>query len=107
MPLVGAVIGARRAKTNDAAWRWISGVVGLLLLGLGTYLSYFYGKAAYYEYYLWPIEKADEHYIMPLRWQDIVALVGIWSVVIGLLATSIYLLHSTIKLEAHRPEANR
>jgi hypothetical protein len=54
-------------------------------------------KNAYYAYYLWPIEKAEDHYIMPLRWQDIVAQVTLASVLIGLSVSSIYLLRSAFR----------
>lgn len=92
MPLVGAVIGARRSANGAPTWRWISGAVGLPLLGLTSHMWYGYVKNAYYAYYLWPIEKAEDHYSMPLRWQDIVAQVVIGSVLIGLSVSSIYLL---------------
>jgi hypothetical protein len=99
MPLVGAVIGARRRTNSTPTWRWISGAVGVPLLGLTSYMWYGYVKNAYYAYYLWPIEKAEDHYIMPLRWQDIVAQVVFASVLIGLSVSCIYLLRW-----AYRPD---
>jgi hypothetical protein len=97
MPLVGAVIGARRSANGITPWRWISGAVGLPLMGLTSYMWYGYVKNAYYAYYLWPIEKAEDHYIMPLRWQHIVAQVTLTSVLIGLSVSSIYLLRSAFR----------
>jgi hypothetical protein len=97
MPLVGAVIGAGRSANGITPWRWISGAVGLPLMGLTSYMWYGYVKNAYYAYYLWPIEKAEDHYIMPLRWQHIVAQVTLTSVLIGLSVSSIYLLRSAFR----------
>jgi hypothetical protein len=97
MPLVGAVIGARRSANGITPWRWISGAVGLPLMGLTSYMWYGYVKNAYYAYCLWPIEKAEDHYIMPLRWQHIVAQVTLTSVLIGLSVSSIYLLRSAFR----------
>ncbi len=104
MPVVGAVIGARRKPNSTRPWRFISGLVGLPLLGLTAYMGYGQAKANYYEYYLWPIEKAEEHYIMPLHWKDIVAQMTIWSVLVALLITSIYLLRSAFRPEEHAPQ---
>lgn len=104
MTAVGAVIGMRGNPNNSLGWRRISGVVGLVLLELGTYLSYLYGRNVYYEYYLWPIEKAPEGYVMPLRWHDIVTQMGIWSVVLGMLITSAYLLRLFLMTEPRRSE---
>lgn len=101
MPLAGAVMGARRTKNNKPIWRWISGAVGLALLSLTTFLAYFFVEDAYYAYYLWPREKAEEHYIMPLRWQDIVMEVIIGSVLIGLLVGSAHLLRSAFRPKEH------
>src|SRR5713101_5873469 len=97
MPLAGAIIGARRPENDTPTWRWISALVGIALLGLTSYLGYGYGKNAYYSYYLWPKEKAEDHYIMPLRWQDIVAQVVIGSVLVGLLVCAVYLLSSAFR----------
>jgi hypothetical protein len=40
MPLLGAVIGARRSANGVTPWRWISGAVGLPLMGLTSYMWY-------------------------------------------------------------------
>ncbi len=104
MPLAGAVIGARRTAKSTLPWRWISGSVGIALLSLTSYLGYGFGKNAYYAYFLWPKEKAEDHYIMPLRWQDIVAQVVIASVLVGFLACSVYLLRSAVRPKEQPPQ---
>jgi hypothetical protein len=104
MPLVGAVIGARGTGNGTLTWRWISGSVGIALLSLTFYLGYGYVNSAYYAYYLWPKEKAEDHYIMPLRWQDIVAQVVTGAVLAGFLVCSAYLLRSAFRAKEHSPE---
>ncbi len=102
MPLLGAVLGARQPnKDLSAIWRWISGLVGLALFGLATRTGYGSAEDAYYNYYLYPKIKAEDHYVMPLRWQDVVAQVVIWSIVISLLICSVYFLRSAFRPKEH------
>jgi NADH:ubiquinone oxidoreductase subunit 4 (subunit M) len=97
MPLLGTFAGTNKLRQSAAAWRWTSGVSGVVLLGLTLFLGSAYVESAYYDYIFYPKEKAGEGYIMPLRWQDIVARVSIACVLIGLLLLSTYLLRSAFR----------
>jgi hypothetical protein len=97
MPILGAFLGTKKLDQTIVAWRWASGISGAVLLGLTLFVGYGFVEAAYYDYILFPIQKAREGYIMPLRWQDIVAEVSIACVLIGLLVLSTYLLLSAVQ----------
>jgi hypothetical protein len=102
MPLFGAFVRAKNFKKNMGVWRWTLGASGAVILGLTLFIGSGFVEAAYYNYFLFPREKAGEGYIMPLRWQDIVAELSIACVLIGLLLLSAYLLRS-----AFRPQSNK
>ena len=88
MPLFGAFAGATKLGESAAGWRWVSGVAGAVLLGLTLLVGNGFVETAYNDYIFYPREKAGEGYIMPLRWQDIVAEVSIAFVLIGLFLLS-------------------
>jgi hypothetical protein len=104
MPLFGAFAGAREPEQSAVVWRWTSGVSGAVLLGLTLFVGSGFVEAAYYSYIFYPKEKAGEGYIMPLRWQDIVAEVSIASVLIGLFLLSTYLLRSALRSRHRNPK---
>jgi hypothetical protein len=56
---------------------------GAVILSLTLFIGSGFVETAYHNYILYPGEKADEGYIMPLRWQDIVAELSIACVLIG------------------------
>jgi hypothetical protein len=97
MPLLGAFAGTNKLLQSAAAWRWTSGVSGAVLLGLTLFMGSAFAESAYYDYIFYPKEKVGEGYIMPLRWQDIVARVSIACVLIGLLLLWTYLLRSAFR----------
>lgn len=97
MPLIGALVGTKNLEKSLAAWRWTLGVSGAVLLGLTVFAASGFVRVAYYNYIFLPKEKAEEHYIMPLRWQDIVAEISIACVLISLLLLSTYLLLSALR----------
>jgi hypothetical protein len=100
MPLFGAFAGATKLGESAAGWRWISGAAGGALLGLTLLVGSGFVESAYNDYIFYPIEKAGEGYIMPLRWQDIVAELSIAFVLIGLFLLSVYLMHSALRPKA-------
>jgi hypothetical protein len=100
MPLLGAFVGAKKLERSMSAWRWTLGASGAVILGLTLFIASGFVKVAYYVYILFPREKAGEGYIMPLRWQDIVAELSIACVLIGLLLLSVYLLRSAFRQKA-------
>ncbi|HKM91066.1 MAG TPA: hypothetical protein VJX29_10660 [Candidatus Acidoferrales bacterium] len=102
MPLLGAYVGAKNLVNSIAAWRWTLGASGALLLGLTLFVGSGFVETAYYDYVFYPREKAGEGYIMPLRWQDIVAEVSIACALIALLLLSVYLLRSSLRPKATR-----
>lgn len=74
MPILGAFAGTRKPEQTTVVWRWASGVSAAVLLGLTLFGGCGFVETAYYDYILFfPREKAGEDYIMPLRWQNIVA----------------------------------
>jgi hypothetical protein len=102
MPLFGAFLRAKNFRKSIAACRWTLGASGAVILSLTLFIGSGFVETAYYNYILYPGEKADEGYIMPLRWQDIVAELSIACVLIGLLLLPAYLLRS-----AFRPQSNK
>ncbi len=97
MPFFGAVIGARRVGNGSSIWRWISGSVGVLLLGLTIYLGYAFGQNAYYSYYVLPKLEARGDIIMyvePMQWQEAIA---DGTILMGLLAGSVWSLRSAFR----------
>jgi hypothetical protein len=66
-------------------------------LGLTLFTVSGFAKTAYYNYIVFPRVKAEDHYIMPLRWQDIVAEVSIACILIALLFLSVHLLRSAFR----------
>jgi hypothetical protein len=103
MPLLGAFVGARHLENSLVFWRPALGTSGALLLGLTLFVGSGFVRTAYYNYILWPREKAEDHYIMPLRWQDIVAEASIACVLVGLLLLSAYLLRSGFRPQKQQP----
>ena len=78
--------------------RILSGVLGGAVLIAAMLTVRDLGEQVYYEYYLFP--KVKDQYIMPLRWQDITALVLLWGGAILLLYLSYRLLKYAFR---HRP----
>jgi len=56
-----------------------------------------YVESLYYDYIFYPRVKAQDHYIMPLRWQDITAESLIACALVALLLLSAYLLRSAFR----------
>jgi len=102
MPVLGAFVGAKHLEKRMAAWRWTLGASGAALLGLTFFVGSGFMRTAYYEYIFWPKEKAGEGYIMPLRWQDIVANLSIGCALVGLIYLSSYLLRAAARLHQQR-----
>jgi hypothetical protein len=77
--------------------RFISGLVGGVLL-LGTLVeAYFQSFGFYQEHYVWPMQKYGVP--TPLRWQDMVFLVVFWLIAIALLHASYRLLKYAFRRE--------
>jgi hypothetical protein len=60
--------------------RYLSGFVGISAFIVTAYFSFNVARGMYYNYFLWPKEKADEHYIIPTRWQDFTFLIVFWAI---------------------------
>lgn len=97
LPVFGAWAGSKNLTQSASAWRWTSGVSGGVLLGLTLFMCSAFVESLYYDYIFYPREKAEDHYIMPLRWQDITAESLIACALITLLLLSTYLLRSAFR----------
>jgi hypothetical protein len=97
MAVLGAFVGAKNLDKSMAAWRWTLGASGAALLGLTLFVGSGFVQTAYYNYIVFPRVKAEDHYTMPLRWQDIVAQVSIACILIALLFLSVHLLRSALR----------
>jgi hypothetical protein len=97
LPLFGAFAGSKRLRESAPSWRWTSGVSGGVLLGLTIFMCSAFAESLYYNYIFYPRIKAQDHFIMPLRWQDITAESGIVCALVALLFLSTYLLRSAFR----------
>ena len=97
LPLFGALAGSKKLRQSGPAWRWASGVSGGVLLGLTLFMCSGFVESLYYDYIFYPRIKAQDHYIMPLRWQDITAESLIACALVALLLLSAYLLRSAFR----------
>ena len=97
LPVFGALAGSKNLSQSAPTWRWASGVSGGVLLGLTLFMCSAFVESLYYDYIFYPREKAEDHYIMPLRWQDITAESLIACALIALLLLSTYLLRSAFR----------
>jgi hypothetical protein len=77
--------------------RYFSGFAGTVVFGATAYFSYIVAQGLYYSYIVWPKEKADEHYIVPTRWQDLAFLVVFWVVSLLLFFISFRLIRFALK----------
>jgi len=83
--------------------RFISALVGGLLLVATLVEGYFQSFGFYREHYVWPKEKYGV--LTPLRWPDMVFLVAFWVVAVGLLYLSYRLLRYALRGEPALPGA--
>ncbi len=86
----------------SAIKKYLSGLVGTCIFIGTAYFSYNVARGMYYNYFLWPKEKAEEHYIIPTRWQDLTFLVVFWATSLLLLFLSFRL----IRFALRRPAAD-
>ena len=61
---------------NARARRFSSALSGSLILLAALFETYNLFEDLYYNYYLYP--RVKDEYIIPARWQDIVALIVLW-----------------------------
>ena len=106
MPLFGALAGSRKLDKCARSWRWTSVISGAVLLGLTLFMVSGFVESLYYDYIFYPRVKAEDHYIMPLRWQDITAESLIACTLVALLVLSTYLLRSPFRRQ-EKSEAQR
>ena len=90
-------IETKHMRTNAIVERCLAAVVGAVLLIPTIFFSYRVGQGIYYEYVLFPKEKAEEHYIVPSRWQDFAFQAIFWSAVLILLFISFRLIRFALK----------
>jgi hypothetical protein len=84
--------------------RLMSGLSGFLILLAALFETYNLVEGAYYDYFFFPRVKKEE-YIIPARWQDIVARIVLWGGTILLLYIAYRLLKYAFRRGAPRPEA--
>jgi hypothetical protein len=77
--------------------RFLSGLLGTAILIPVAYFSYIVGKDCYYNYVLFPRLKAEDHYIVPIRWQDFVFLTIFWTTVLASSFVSFHLIRFAMK----------
>ena len=73
-----------------------------MLLGLTLFVVLGFVESLYYDYIFYPRVKAEDHYIMPLRWQDITAESLIACTLVALLLLSTYLVRSAFRCQEKR-----
>lgn len=105
MPLLGAFAGTKLIEFSRARQLGVGPRASLELLGLTLFMGSGFVKTVYYDYIFYPKEKAGEGYIMPPRWQDIVAELSIACILIGLLLLSTYLLRSAFRRQKNTETA--
>ncbi len=86
----------------SAIKKYLSGLAGTCIFIGTAYFSYNVARGMYYNYFLWPKEKAEKHYIIPTRWQDLTSLVVFWATSLLLLFFSFRL----IRFALRRPAAD-
>ena len=82
--------------------RSFSGFAGTGIFIATAYFSYNVARGMYHNYFLWPKEKAEEHYIIPTRWQDLTFLIVFWATSFLCLFLSFHLIRFALK----RPTAD-
>jgi len=75
----------------------MAAVAGAALLIPTMFFSYRVGWGIYFEYVLFPKEKAEEHYIVPSRWQDFAFQAIFWTAVLILLFICFRLIRFALK----------
>ena len=75
----------------------LSAVGGIGLLIVSLYFSYRVGTGMYYDYFLFPTLKAEDHSIAPTRWQDFAFLGIFWTTVLLSLFAAFRLLRFAMK----------
>lgn len=77
--------------------RFVLGLLGVTLLISGTILTCGFAYQEYLDFYVMPRDKGDT--LFPRRWQDIVALVGIWTILISWLWSGYWLLKRALRTD--------
>jgi hypothetical protein len=77
--------------------RFLVGAVGVAILFPSFFFSYHVGQGIYYDYFLFPRLKAEEHYIAPTRWQDFAFQLIFWPTVLLLLYVAFRLIRFALK----------
>lgn len=77
--------------------RYFSGLLGVGILAVTVYFSFNVTRWKYYSYILWPKEKAEEHYVIPTRWQDLTFLAVFWATSLLLVFASFLLLRFALR----------
>jgi len=81
----------------SALKRWFAGLASIAILIPSLFFGYRVGEGIYYEYILFPREKAEEHYIAPTRWQDFTFQAIFWTAIFLLLFVSFRLIRFALK----------
>jgi Na+-driven multidrug efflux pump len=97
MPVLGALVGAKKVDEAREAWRWTLGGSGTVLLGLTLYAISEFARNVYRGYFDNPRIRQSHHYFFPMQWQDILAELPIACVLIALLFFATYLLLSALR----------
>jgi hypothetical protein len=77
--------------------RYLSGFAGASIFIVMAYFSFNVAQGMYYNYFLWPKEKAEEHYVIPTRWQDLTFIVVFWAISLFLFLLSFRLVRFALK----------
>ena len=84
-------------RVTASAKKFLSGLLGAAVLLPVLYFSYTVGRGIYCDYVLFPRLKAEEHYIRPTRWQDLVFLTVFWAVALILFWVGFRLIRYAMK----------
>jgi hypothetical protein len=89
--------------SNHFRRRIVRGVLGTLLIVSGAILAWSFGKDEYYEFYLIPRDKGDP--LFPRRWQDLVFLVAVWTMLSAWLGLGYWSLRDAIRKGSFKPHS--
>ncbi|HYL84898.1 MAG TPA: hypothetical protein VE263_11735 [Candidatus Angelobacter sp.] len=64
---------------------------------MSVYFSFNVARGMYYSYVLWLKEKAEEHYVIPTRWQDLTFLAAFWGTSLLAMFVSFLLIRFALK----------
>jgi len=82
---------------NPLSKRLLAGAVGIAVFLPTLFFSYRVGQGIYYDYFLFPKVKTEDHYLAPMRWQDFAFQGLFWTVTLLVLFVVFRLIRYTLR----------